>query len=145
MKCEIRNGKGEGLKSHKSQVRVRYQETDQMGVVYYANYFVYFELGRTELLRSLGVPYAELEKEHVYLAVFDAYCKYKSPARYDDLLVVKAWVSKLKHVRVEISYEIWRDNERQLVAVGSTTLACLDEDGKPMLIPDRVMAVLSEG
>lgn len=115
-----------------------------MGVVYYANYFVYFEIGRTEFLRSLGLPYSELENENLFLAVFDAYCKYKSPAKYDDLLVIKAWVSRLKHARVEISYEIWRNNEKQLVAEGKTTLACLDINGKPILLPEKLKKILQD-
>ncbi len=130
------------MESHKVEVRVRYEETDQMGVVYYANYFVYFEIGRTEFLRSMGLPYGELEKANVFLAVFDAYCKYKAPARYDDLLVIKTWVTRLKHARVEMSYEIWRDNETQLVVEGHTTLACLNEKGRPQLIPDNLMKLL---
>lgn len=113
-----------------------------MGVVYYSNYFVYFEMGRTEYLRSLGLPYSELEKEDVLLAVFEAYCKYKSPARYDDILVIRTWVSKLKHAHIEISYEIWRDNERQLVAEGWTTLVCINREGTPMLIPDKLKKLL---
>ncbi|MGR3318606.1 MAG: acyl-CoA thioesterase [Candidatus Anammoxibacter sp.] len=127
---------------HKTQVRVRYQETDQMGVVYYANYFVYFEIGRTDLLRNIGMPYSELEKEEFFLAVFEAYCKYKAPARYDDLLIVRTWISKVKYARIEIGYEIWRDNEKQLVVEGNTTLACLDKEGKPRLIPDKLMKLL---
>jgi len=130
------------MESHKVEVRVRYEETDQMGVVYYANYFVYFEIGRTEFLRSMGLPYGELEKANVFLAVFDAYCKYKAPARYDDLLVIKTWVSRLKHARVEMSYEIWRENETQLVVEGHTTLACLNEKGRPQLIPDNLLKLL---
>ena len=129
---------------HKTEVRVRYQETDQMGVVYYANYFVYFEVARTDLLRDVGLPYSELEKQECYLAVFEAYCKYKAPARYDDLLVIRTWVSKVKYARVEIGYEIWRDNEKQLVVEGNTTLACLDKEGKPRLIPDKLMKLLKQ-
>lgn len=129
-------------KYYKCEIRVRYQETDQMGVVYYSNYFVYFEIGRVEMLRSLGLPYIELEKENIFLAVFEAYCKYKSSAKYDDLLVVRTWVSKLKYARMEISYEIWRENETQLVAEGKTTMVCLDGAGKPILIPEKLIKLL---
>lgn len=115
-----------------------------MGVVYYANYFVYFEVGRVELLRSLGLPYVELEKKHIFLAVFDAHCKYKAPARYDDLLVIRTWVSKIKHVRLEISYEIWRENETQLIAQGSTTLVCLNKEGKPLLLPKEITELFNK-
>ncbi len=119
-------------------VRVRYQETDQMGFVYYSNYFVYFEMGRIEFLRNLGFSYSELEKENIFLAVIDAHCKYKAPARFDDLLVIKTWLSKMKYARVEFCYEIRREGEEKLIAEGSTVLACLDENRRPRTIPDKI-------
>lgn len=115
-----------------------------MGVVYYSNYFVYFEIGRVEMLRSLGLPYAELEKEKIFLAVYEAYCKYRAPAKYDDLLVIRTWVSKFKHAKLEISYEIWRNNETQLVVEGRTVLVCLDVDGKPILIPQKLTCLFNQ-
>ncbi len=119
-------------------VRVRYQETDQMGFVYYSNYFVYFEMGRIEFLRNLGFSYSELEKENIFLAVIDAHCKYKAPARFDDLLIIKTWLSKVKYARVEFCYEIRRRDEEKLIAEGSTVLACLDENRRPRIIPDKI-------
>jgi acyl-CoA thioester hydrolase len=119
-------------------VRVRYQETDQMGFVYYSNYFVYFEMGRIEFLRNLGFSYSELEKENIFLAVIDAHCKYKAPARFDDLLIIKTWLSKMKYARVEFCYEIRREGEEKLIAEGSTVLACLDENRRPRTIPDKI-------
>ena len=124
-------------------VRVRYQETDQMGFVYYSNYFVYFEMGRIEYLRNLGFPYSELEKENIFLAVIDAHCKYKAPARFDDLLVIKTWLSKMKYARVEFCYEIRREGEEKLIAEGSTVLACLDENRRPRIIPDKIKKAVS--
>ena len=119
-------------------VRVRYQETDQMGFVYYSNYFVYFEMGRIEFLRNLGFSYSELEKENIFLAVVDAHCKYRAPARFDDLLVIKTWLSKMKYARVEFCYEIRREGEEKLIAEGSTVLACLDKNRRPRTIPDKI-------
>ena len=119
-------------------VRVRYQETDQMGFVYYSNYFVYFEMGRIEFLRNLGFSYSELEKENIFLAVIEAHCKYRAPARFDDLLVIKTWLSKMKYARVEFCYEIRRRDEGKLIAEGSTVLACLDENRRPRTIPDKI-------
>ncbi len=124
-------------------VRVRYQETDQMGFVYYSNYFVYFEMGRIEFLRNLGFSYSELEKENIFLAVIDAHCKYKAPARFDDLLVIKTWLSKMKYARVEFCYEIRREGEEKLIAEGSTVLACLDENRRPRIIPDKIKKAVS--
>jgi acyl-CoA thioester hydrolase len=119
-------------------VRVRYQETDQMGFVYYSNYFVYFEMGRIEFLRNLGFSYSELEKENIFLAVVDAHCKYRAPARFDDLLTIKTWLSKMKYARVEFCYEIRRRDEEKLIAEGSTVLACLDKNRRPRSIPDKI-------
>ena len=113
------------MKCSEINVRVRYQETDQMGIVYYSNYFVYFEMGRIEFLRDIGISYAEVEKENIFLAVVEAHCKYKAPARFDDLLVIKTCLSKIKLARIEFCYEIRRVNEEKLIAEGSTLLACL--------------------
>jgi acyl-CoA thioester hydrolase len=131
------------MKCNEINVRVRYQETDQMGIVYYSNYFVYFEMGRIEFLRSVGISYAELEKENVFLAVADAHCKYRSPAVFDDLLVIKTCISMMKLARIEFSYEIRRVNEEALIAEGSTLLACLGANKKPMAIPEKIRDVLS--
>jgi len=131
------------MKCNEINVRVRYQETDQMGIVYYSNYFVYFEMGRIEFLRSVGISYAELEKENVFLAVADAHCKYRSPAVFDDLLVIKTCISMMKLARIEFSYEIRRVNEETLIAEGSTLLACLGVNKKPMAIPEKIRDALS--
>ncbi len=131
------------MKCNEINVRVRYQETDQMGIVYYSNYFVYFEMGRIEFLRSFGISYAELEKENIFLAVADAHCKYRSPAVFDDLLVIKTCISMMKLARIEFSYEIRRVNEEALIAEGSTLLACLGANKKPMAIPKKIRDALS--
>ena len=126
------------MKHAEITVRVRYQETDQMGFVYYSNYFVYFEMGRIEYLRNLGFSYSELEKESIFLAVVEAHCKYRSPARFDDLLIIKTWLSKMKNASIEFCYEIRRRDEENLIAEGSTILACLDENRRPRTIPDKI-------
>ncbi len=131
------------MKHAEITVRVRYQETDQMGFVYYSNYFVYFEMGRIEYLRNLGFPYSELEKESIFLAVVEAHCKYRSPARFDDLLIIKTWLSKMKNASVEFCYEIRRKGEEKLIAEGSTVLACLDENRRPRTIPDEIKKAMS--
>ena len=96
------------LFEHATQVRVRYAETDQMGVVYYANYLVYFERSRTEMLRDAGLPYSTLEKDGVFLPVSEAYCKYLAPAHYDELLIFKSHVEEIKGVRIKMASEIQR-------------------------------------
>ena len=114
-----------------------------MGIVYYSNYFVYFEIGRIEFLRNHGISYAEIEKENIFLAVVEAHCKYRAPAMFDDLLVVKTCLSKMKLARVEFCYEIRRINEEKLIAEGSTLLACLDINRKPIAIPEKVKNALT--
>lgn len=131
------------MKCSEINTRVRYQETDQMGIVYYSNYFVYFEMGRIEFLRHLGISYAEIEKENIFLAVVEAHCRYKAPAMFDDLLVIKTCLSKMKFARIEFCYEIRRINEEPLIAEGSTLLACLGIDKKPIGIPEQIREALS--
>ncbi len=131
------------MKCNEINVRVRYQETDQMGIVYYSNYFVYFEMGRIEFLRNFGIAYSEIEKEDIFLAVSEAHCKYKSPAMFDDLLIVKTYLSKIKLARIEFCYEIRRVNEKNLIAEGSTLLACLGKNKKPIAIPDKIRDALT--
>ena len=109
-----------------------------MGFVYYSNYFVYFEMGRIEFLRNLGFSYSELEKENIFLAVVDAHCKYRSPARFDNILVIKTCLSKMKYARIEFRYEIRRKDEEKLIAEGSTVLACLGKNRRPIAIPDNI-------
>ena len=121
-----------------SRVRVRYAETDQMGVVYHANYFVWFEVGRTDLLRHSGWSYRELEREGVSLPVIEAHCEYRQPARYDDELEIRTTGTILTHVRVEFTYEIVRLGDRPVLVTGRTVHAALDRDGRPCRLPARI-------
>ncbi len=117
------------------KLRVRYQETDQMGVVYHGNYFTWFEMGRTELLRTAyGVDYRSLEKSTVMFAIISAECSYKKPAKYDDILTLKTRVVHLSRVTIEHEYHLFRGEE--LLAVGHTVLASLDvKTGRPCAVP----------
>lgn len=121
-----------------STVRVRYAETDKMGVVYYANYFVWFEVARADLLRSLGWSYREMEYAGVSLPVIEAHCAYHRPARYDDELDVKAVGRLLSPVRMEFTYEVHVRREGVVAATGRTVHAALDTSGRPCRLPDRV-------
>jgi acyl-CoA thioester hydrolase len=115
-------------------IRVRYAETDRMGLLHHANYLVYFEQARTELLRSRGVTYKELEDQGYLLVLAKAAVRYKSPARYDDMLTLRTTVSRTTPVRIEHKYEVFRDG--QLLAEGETTLACVDREGRLQPLPD---------
>ena len=121
-----------------SRVRVRYAETDQMGVVYYANYFVWFEVGRTDLFRASGWTYRELEADGVYLPVIEAHCDYRQSARYDDELEIRTNGILVSPVRVEFAYEVERASDQVTLAVGRTVHASLNRDGHPCRLPDRV-------
>jgi acyl-CoA thioester hydrolase len=119
--------------------RVRYAETDQMGVVYHANYLVWCEIGRTELMRGLGFAYADVEAAGIRLAVADAYVRYGQAARYDDPILVRTRVGAVQSRTITFEYEIFRDAgaEPTLLATASTRLIALDERGTPRrLSPD---------
>ncbi len=116
------------------QIRVRYAETDRMGLLHHANYLVYFEQARTELLRSSGVAYKELEDQGFFLVIAKVEIKYKSPAHYDDLLTIRTTVVRTTPVRLEHQYLVFRENGT-LVCEASTTLACVDRAGKLQAMP----------
>jgi acyl-CoA thioester hydrolase len=116
------------------QIRVRYAETDRMGLLHHANYLVYFEQGRTELLRAQGVSYKDLEDQGFLLVLTRVEVKYRRPARYDDLLTLRTIVQRITSVRIDHRYEVLCD--RQLLAEGASTLACVDRTGRPQALPD---------
>jgi acyl-CoA thioester hydrolase len=129
--------------SSSSTVRVRYAETDQMGVVYYANYFVWFEVARADLLRTLGWSYREMEHSGVSLPVIEAHCRYRRAAKYDDELEVKAEGRVLSPVRLEFTYELRRLADGGVSATGRTVHAALDASGRPCRLPARVREVFA--
>ena len=115
------------------QIRVRYAETDRMGLLHHANYLVYFEQARTELLREHHGAYKELEDQGYYLVIARAEIKYKSPAHYDDVLTIRTTVTRTTPIRIEHKYEVFR--EGTLICEGATTLACVDRQGKLQAMP----------
>jgi len=132
-------------REHEMRLRVRYGETDTMGVVYHANYLVYMEEGRSGLMRELGIPYSELERGGTFLAVRKADLRFRAPARYDEELVVRTRIERLKAASVSFAYSIERAADGTLLAEGSTELACLrDQDGerRPALFSDELRARL---
>ena len=121
--------------------RVRYAETDQMGMVYYANYFVWMEIGRTDFCRECGFSYAGLEREEkAFLPVAEADCRYIAPARYDDDIIVETEISRLNRRIVEFSYRI--RSKDTLLAEGRTLHVIMGSDGKPRSLPDRYLELL---
>ncbi len=107
---------------NETKLRVRYVETDQMGVVYHTNFLIWFEVGRVELLRQLGFTYRDMEQEDgCYIAVADLRCRYKAPARYDDVIVVRTWLRNARGSLIHFGYQILRDGSGELLAEGETT------------------------
>ena len=132
-----------------TQVRVRYAETDQMGIVYYANYLVWFEIGRVELLRSLGLAYSQLEKEHeCILPVVEATCRYRSPAKYDDEILIETRPALLRGSVLKFAYQIFRKSlqegkERKLLlAEGETVHVVCDDQLNRKALPPRYVEAL---
>ncbi|HET6402095.1 MAG TPA: thioesterase family protein [Candidatus Kapabacteria bacterium] len=125
-----------GYIEHVTHIRVRYADTDQMGMVYYGKYFEYFEVARTEMLRACGLPYAEIEAAGFWLPVSEASAKYYHAAKYDDLLRVTARMPHVVSPRLEISYEARLDATEELIATGATTLVFVSSaTGKPTRPP----------
>lgn len=131
------------MPSSVSTLRVRYAETDKMGVVYYANYLVWFEVGRADLLRSLGWSYREMEIAGISLPVIEAHCHYLRPARYDDEIEVRTEGRMLSPVRMEFEYRVVRSQDGAIAAEGKTVHAALDASGKPCRLPARVREVFA--
>ena len=129
--------------SNTSQVRVRYGETDQMGYCYYGNYAQFFEVGRVELMRSIGLSYKALEEEGVMLPVLDYSVKYIRPAYYDDLLSITTSITEVKGARIYFEYEIRNENE-ECISKASTTLVFIDRDSKrPTSPPDSFYKIIT--
>ena len=126
-------------------LRVRYAETDQMGVAYYANYFIWCEIGRVELLRQLGFEYRQMELEHnCHLPVVEASCRYKSPARYDDLVTIETRVSGLRTSVIKFSYRLFcaRDGEPVLLADAETVHVSVDRNMQKCPLPEPYLAAI---
>jgi acyl-CoA thioester hydrolase len=130
-----------------TRIRVRYAETDQMGVVYYANYFIWFEIGRVELLRQLGFQYKEMETEDdCHIPVVDATCRYKSPARYDDELLLETSVLALRRTVLKFGYRLLRpeNDALTLLAEGETTHVTVNRSMRKVRLPQKYVAVLEQ-
>lgn len=120
---------------YRIETRVTYGETDAMGIVYYANYLRWFEMGRTELMRSLGISYKEMEDQGTYLPVSEIFCKYLVPARYDDLLIIETSIGFLKRASIQFVYRILRKSDGAELVTGTTLHAFLDKEGRIVRVP----------
>lgn len=122
---------------YETTVRVRYAETDQMGVVYYANYYVWFEIGRVEMFRQMGFSYKEMEeKDDCFIVVGESQCRYKQPARYDDVLRVRTCILEARKRTIRFGYEVLNDSTGVLLATGETTHIICGRDGRAKQLPE---------
>lgn len=130
---------------HLTHIRVRYADTDQMKFAYYGKYFEYFEQGRSDLLRAIGLPYPEIEKLGIFLPVIEAFAKYRKPAKYDDLLSIETMVNEMPVARVRIEYKIWREGEEEPLVEGYTIHSFMNaETGRPTRAPQIFLQTLEE-
>ena len=126
------------METHRLPIRVRYHEVDQMGFVHHANYFVYLEMGRTELLRAHGLTYRDLEAEGNLLVVVALTCRFRSPARYDDLLTLETGVERITSARIDHAYRLFKEDGTEVLEA-RTTLACVDRQGNLQRIPEVLL------
>ncbi len=130
-------------KSHDTKIRVRYAETDQWGTVYHSNFFIWFEVGRVELMRALGFSYKEMEEQDdSHTVVVDVHCAYEKPARYDDLLRVRTWVAESKKRTIKFAYEVFNDATGERLATGETVHVICDSQGRPKELPEKYRAFI---
>jgi len=130
---------------NETRLRVRYVETDQMGVVYHSNYFIWFEVGRVEFLRQPGFTYRDMERDDgCYIAVVDARCRYKAPARYDDQILVRTFFKNLRASLIHFGYEILREPEMTLLAEGETTHIVTDAQLQRRELPGKYREAFAE-
>jgi len=129
-----------------ARLRVRYAETDQMGVVYYANYLVWMEVGRVELCKALGFNYRDMEREDgVYLAVAEANCRYRTPARYDDEVVVKTWIEEANRRMVTFAYELCAADGGRVLATGHTRHVYVSREFQRIALPEKYHSMFGIG
>lgn len=121
--------------------RVSYGETDAMGVVYYANYLHWFEISRSQYIRDRGISYARIEEQGIYLPVTSAYCRYFRPARFDDLIYIRAGISNWRRASFTFDYEVTCEDKKVVLTAGQTGHACVNTRGKPVKVPDWLRAM----
>jgi acyl-CoA thioester hydrolase len=128
---------------HETHLRVRYAETDKMGVVYHANYLIWFEIGRTEFCRARGFSYRDMEEsENAFLVVVESYCRYKAPAFYDDVLMVRTHITELRRRSLRFGYEIIRESDGKIIAEGETGHVVTDGTGRVRSLPQDFAELL---
>jgi acyl-CoA thioester hydrolase len=143
VKKAVSAGDCEMTAEHEITVRVRYADTDTMRVAYYANYFIWFESGRIELLRSKGIIYKDVERSGIFIPVIEAHANYKASARFDDELLIRTKIAKLGTTSIRFENEVYILPAMDLICTGHTVHVAIDKDGRPVRLPDELRAKLS--
>ncbi len=130
------------MKKFEYKFFVQYADTDKMGYVYYANYYVWFEAARTDFLRKAGYPYKVMEAEQIMLPVAESHCKHYAPAFFEDDIIIELWISELKNVSLKISYNVIRENDNKLLATGYTVHSSINNKGKLIRLPEKFINVI---
>jgi len=128
---------------HTLRIRVRYADTDKMGVVHHARYLEWFECGRTELMRHLGYPYAQMEAEGYTLPVIEAWCQYLRPVFYDDLVSIRTYLKEKPRAKIRLEYEVFREGDPEMVARGFTVHSFVGQGNRPVRAPRKFLEVIS--
>ncbi len=132
------------MTTHKTTCRVRYGDTDKMGFVYHANYFRWFEVGRSEMFRSMGIPYKSIESKGIFLPLSEMHCKFNAPSQYDDILVIETSLDPHYRAGMKFNYKIFSENSDKLLASGYTKHACVDSGGRVVRPPKFLMDSIAE-
>jgi acyl-CoA thioester hydrolase len=133
------------MPTHRTKYRVIYGDTDNMGVAYHANYLRWFEMGRTEMMRALGLTYREIEARGIYLPVSEVHCKFKSPAQYDDVLIIETLLDGNIKAVIKFDYTIFSEDGSKVLARGYTVHPCLNGEGRVIRPPEFIMKFIEKG
>ena len=129
---------------HKTTIRVRYGDTDKMGFVYHANYFRWFEVGRSEMFRSLGIPYKSIESKGFFLPLSEIHCKFNGPSQYDDILLIETAIDTRYKAGMKFDYQIYSEDGAKRLANGYTKHACMDNNGRVVRPPKFLMDIIAK-
>jgi acyl-CoA thioester hydrolase len=132
------------MTTHKTTIRVRYGDTDKMGFVYHANYFRWFEVGRSEMFRSMGIPYKSIESKGIFLPLSEIHCKFNAPSQYDDILLIETSLDSHYRAGMKFDYQIFSENGDKLLASGYTKHACVDSGGRVVRPPKFLTDSIAE-
>jgi len=130
--------------THKTTIRVRYGDTDKMGFVYHANYFRWFEVGRSEMFRSMGIPYKSIESKGVFLPLSEMHCKFNAPSKYDDILLIETSIDTRYKAGMKFDYQIFSEDGEKRLASGYTKHACMDNNGRVVRPPKFLMDIIAK-